>query len=371
MTTTTATVETVARHVPANGTDIHFIEAGQGDPLILLHGGVVTTNPIWAGVPIAYTSYLSTLAEHFRIIAPDTRGAGKTARSGGSTSFDQLADDVVALIDALGLDRPLITGFSEGAITATILAIRSPGSVRAIVNHAGYDFFNPQSPSYAMLRRKLAAANWLFMPYVVGVLLGTGVFLTCGCGFVQVRRSAGCAARHRPPQRPGAGGVLTPFQAFMTALGGVDWHRQHRRRGHGHHLRRPGRAVLDLGLRIPRDGHQVHRGGARREVPRSPRRPGCSRDRCTTCATACESPALAWIYALVAGVAALTTTPFTQPNSIAVACATACSACRPWIAGLVVAVLTWAGHHRRHQVDRPRRREALRRSRSASISPAA
>ena len=66
MTTGTATAETVARHVPANGTDIHFIEAGQGDPLILLHGGVVTTNPIWAGVPLAYTSYLNTLAEHFR-----------------------------------------------------------------------------------------------------------------------------------------------------------------------------------------------------------------------------------------------------------------------------------------------------------------
>ncbi len=71
-----------------------------------------------------------------------------------------------------------------------------------------------------------------------------------------------------------------------------------------------------------------------------------------------KSPALAWIYALVAGVAALTTTPFTQPNSIALARATACSACRPWVAGVVVAVLTWAGHHRRHQVDRPRRREA-------------
>ena len=51
-----------------------------------------------------------------------------------------------------------------------------------------------------------------------------------------------------------------------------------------------------------------------REVAR--RRP-CCRARCTTCATGCKSPALAWIFALVAGVAALTTTPFTQPNSIA------------------------------------------------------
>ena len=56
-------------------------------------------------------------------------------------------------------------------------------------------------------------------------------------------------------------------------------------------------------------GRQFRVTSARRR-----RRPG----RCTTCATACKSPTLAWIYALVAGVAALTTTPFTQPNSIAV-----------------------------------------------------
>ena len=120
-------VQAEGNQVHANGIDIHYVEAGEGEPLILLHGGVVSTNLIWEGVPIAYASHIEALAKHFRVIAPDTRGGGRTAHSGSEeVTFDLLADDVVALIDALGLERPLITGFSEGAITATIVAIRQP-----------------------------------------------------------------------------------------------------------------------------------------------------------------------------------------------------------------------------------------------------
>jgi pimeloyl-ACP methyl ester carboxylesterase len=151
-------VQAEGHQVHANGIDIHYVEAGQGEPLILLHGGVVSTNLIWEGVPIAYASHMGALAKHFRVIAPDTRGCGKTPHSGGATSFAQLADDVVALIEALNIERPLITGFSEGAITATIVGIRTPGSVRAIVNDAGYDFFNPNAPSYAMCRQMLGGS---------------------------------------------------------------------------------------------------------------------------------------------------------------------------------------------------------------------
>ncbi len=151
-------VEPEAHQIHVNGIDIHYVEAGQGDPLILLHGGVVSTNPIWAGIPLAYASHMAALAQHFRVIAPDTRGCGRTAHSGGEITFPQLADDVVGLIDALALDRPLITGFSEGAVTATIVGIRHPGVVRAIVNHAGYDFFNPHATSYAMCRQMLGGS---------------------------------------------------------------------------------------------------------------------------------------------------------------------------------------------------------------------
>jgi pimeloyl-ACP methyl ester carboxylesterase len=143
------------KSVRANGIDIHYLDQGEGEPLVLLHGGMVSTNPIWAGAPVAYASHIETLAERFRVIAPDTRGGGKTTHTGGPITFDLLADDVVALIVALGLDRPLITGFSEGGIIATVVGIRHPGVVRAIVNHAGFDVFDPQAPSFAMMRQFL------------------------------------------------------------------------------------------------------------------------------------------------------------------------------------------------------------------------
>jgi pimeloyl-ACP methyl ester carboxylesterase len=147
-----------AQSVHANGIDIHYLDRGDGEPLVLLHGGVVSTNPIWTGVPVAYASHMDTLAEHFRVIAPDTRGCGKTMHTGGPVNFDLLADDVAALIDALGLERPLIAGFSEGAITATILAIRHPDAIRAIVNHAGFDAFDPQAPTIPMMRQILGGS---------------------------------------------------------------------------------------------------------------------------------------------------------------------------------------------------------------------
>jgi pimeloyl-ACP methyl ester carboxylesterase len=144
--------------VHANGIEIHYVEQGVGEPLVLLHGGMVSTNPIWTGVPVAYASYMDTLAEHFRVIAPDTRGCGRTTHSGGPITFDLLADDVAALIDALGLDRPLITGFSDGAIIATVVGIRHPGKVRAIVNHAGFDEFDRDAPTFAMMRQFLGGS---------------------------------------------------------------------------------------------------------------------------------------------------------------------------------------------------------------------
>jgi pimeloyl-ACP methyl ester carboxylesterase len=158
MTVTTDFPQTESRTVDANGIDIHYLEAGKGEPLVLLHGGMVSTNPMWTGVPISYASHMSTLSDHFRVIAPDTRGAGRTVHSGGTVTFDLLADDVAALIDALGLERPLVAGFSDGGITATILGIRHPGSVRAIANHAGYDAFDPHAPSSAMLRQMLGGS---------------------------------------------------------------------------------------------------------------------------------------------------------------------------------------------------------------------
>ena len=156
----TQALQREGRYVHANGIDIHYVEAGQGEPLLLLDNAMVSTNPIWASLPFAYASFTGTLAEHFRVIAPDARGSGKSVHSGGPIPYALLADDVAALIEALKLDQPLICGFSDGGETATIVGIRNPGSVRAIVNHAGYDLFNsdPQAPAIAMTRQMLGGS---------------------------------------------------------------------------------------------------------------------------------------------------------------------------------------------------------------------
>ena len=154
MTTTTESL------VHANGIDIHITEAGhrEAPPLVLLHGGLVSTNPIWEPTPIAYNRHLADLATQFRVIAPDERGSGRTTHSGGSISMSLLADDVAALIEALELRRPAVAGFSAGGLTATILGIRHPGVAQAIVNDAGYDFLNPEASSFAMMRQMLGGS---------------------------------------------------------------------------------------------------------------------------------------------------------------------------------------------------------------------
>ena len=143
-----------SKQVRVNGTDVHYVEAGEGPPLLLLHGGFVSTNALWDGHPATYNSNLAAFTARFRVIAPDARGYGRTMNpSGASITYAQLVEDVLALSAALGLDRPMICGFSEGATIATMAAMRSPAAFRAVVNDAGFDMINPQSPAYAMGRK--------------------------------------------------------------------------------------------------------------------------------------------------------------------------------------------------------------------------
>ena len=100
----TSVNQSQGQYVRANGIDIHYIDLGHGQPVLALNNGMVSTNPIWQGHPAAYGSHLTTLAEHFRVIAPDMRGSGKTKHPGGPITYQLLADDMVALIGALGLD---------------------------------------------------------------------------------------------------------------------------------------------------------------------------------------------------------------------------------------------------------------------------
>ena len=149
----------LGRFIHTNGVDIHFTEAGAGEPLILLENGMISTSPIWAGWLSSYLGQSrpsQSIAGH----RPDFRGSGRTVHPGGPIPYDLLADDMVAMIDALRLDRPLVCGYGDGGHVATIIGIRKPASVRAVVNHGGFDLLNPdpRTPGLVMTRQMLGGA---------------------------------------------------------------------------------------------------------------------------------------------------------------------------------------------------------------------
>jgi AGCS family alanine or glycine:cation symporter len=184
-------------------------------------------------------------------------------------------------------------------------------------------------------------ATWLFTNLVMWLLLAVGLFLTLRFNFVQIRRLPEAFRAMIAQQSKGAsGGALTPFQAFMTALGASI--------GTGN-IAGVATAIITGGpgalfwiwvygfVATAVKFSEAVLGVKYREAQGESVRTGPMyylRD-------GLKSPALAWIYALVAGVAALTTTPFTQPNSIAVAVNTVFGV-PTWIVGVAVAVLTWA-----------------------------
>lgn len=160
----TPAINIAEREITANGLRIHYLEAGAGEPLLLLHGGMAATTTVWAGHEWGWIDHLPAFARHFHVIAPHTRAHGATRNDGTPMSYALLADDWAALIAALGLERPLVCGFSDGAISGTVLAIRHPGVARALVNIAGYDVFNPQAHGFERLRRRMGGSPELPRP---------------------------------------------------------------------------------------------------------------------------------------------------------------------------------------------------------------
>ena len=104
--------------VPVNGIRLWYATFGHGAPVILLHGGLATSN-YW-GLQIA------ALAPHFQVIAMDSRGHGRSTWDGGPISYHLMASDVIALMDALHISQAAVVGWSDGAIIGLDLAIHHP-----------------------------------------------------------------------------------------------------------------------------------------------------------------------------------------------------------------------------------------------------
>jgi pimeloyl-ACP methyl ester carboxylesterase len=111
------------RHV--NGVRLHYVLAGSGDPIVLLHG--------WPQTWFAWRHVIPVLARHHTVIAPDMRGFGASQKPDDGYDKVTVARDVHALVHALGHDRIFLVGHDMGGQVAYPYAAMWPQEVRALV----------------------------------------------------------------------------------------------------------------------------------------------------------------------------------------------------------------------------------------------
>jgi pimeloyl-ACP methyl ester carboxylesterase len=118
-------------HVDIGAMRLFYDEEGSPDAatLVLLHGGMgVAGDPLYG-----WAELTPALAEHFHLVMPDHRGHGRTANPAGWMTFEQLGDDLNALIEHLDRGPVHLAGISDGGVAALDQALRRPQIVRSLV----------------------------------------------------------------------------------------------------------------------------------------------------------------------------------------------------------------------------------------------
>ena len=136
----TLQARTAGSYALVNGLNMYYEIHGEGQPLVLLHGGFMVIE--------ALEPLLSTLAQRYRVIAVELEGHGRTADLDRPLSVDQMAHDVAGLLRQLGFAQTDVFGFSMGGRVALRLTIQHPDLVRKlVVVSAGYsnDGFYPMT----------------------------------------------------------------------------------------------------------------------------------------------------------------------------------------------------------------------------------
>jgi len=124
---TAAAQEPKTGYAPVNGLKMYYEIHGKGDPVVLLHGAFMTITNNW-------TEMIAELSKTRLVIAVEMQGHGRTADINRDFSYENLADDIAALLDYLKIKQADVLGYSMGGGVAMQLAIRHPERVRKVVS---------------------------------------------------------------------------------------------------------------------------------------------------------------------------------------------------------------------------------------------
>jgi pimeloyl-ACP methyl ester carboxylesterase len=141
-------LSTFGRTEPINDIKMYYEIRGEGEPLVLLHGG--------GGVGANWELIFKDPPKGYRLVVPDLRGHGRSTNPSPGFTFRQLAQDVFGLLDRLGIEQFKAMGLSLGAKTLLHIATQQPGRVEAMVLVSATPYFPEQARS---LMRQLSPEN--------------------------------------------------------------------------------------------------------------------------------------------------------------------------------------------------------------------
>ncbi len=152
-----AQAQAVGNRVKVNGMQMYYEVSGSGDPLIVLHGAYMNIPQMGAIIP--------RLARTHKVYALELQGHGRTTDIDRPITYPNLADDVAAFMDAVGVPKADVFGYSMGAAAALQLAIRHPAKVNKLVAASvAYDAKGWQ-PEFTAFIPQMTVEMFLQMPF--------------------------------------------------------------------------------------------------------------------------------------------------------------------------------------------------------------
>jgi pimeloyl-ACP methyl ester carboxylesterase len=147
----------VGNRVEVNGMQMYYEVSGQGDPLVVLHGAYMNIPAMGAIIP--------RLAETHTVYALEFQGHGRTTDIDRPITYEGLADDVAAFMEAVDLPQADVFGYSMGAAAGLQLAIRHPGKVdQLIAASVAYDVSGWQ-PAFVEFIPQMTVEMFTSMPF--------------------------------------------------------------------------------------------------------------------------------------------------------------------------------------------------------------
>ena len=147
----------VGARVQVNGMQMYYEVSGTGDPLIVLHGAYMNIPSMGAIIP--------TLAKTHRVYALELQGHGRTTDIDRPITYPNLADDVAAFMDTVGIKKADVFGYSMGAVAGLQLAIRHPDKVNKLVMASGAYDANGWQPAFKAFIPQMTVDMFVAMPF--------------------------------------------------------------------------------------------------------------------------------------------------------------------------------------------------------------